>query len=82
MMAKLKNIKDRMKQDETKIKEEIKNTNEHRIMERHNWRKWKDEEKGKLMEMEQGITPLRMVGGSKMSGEKPPFEVHYSQDKT
>jgi len=36
MMAKLKNIKDRMKQDETKIKEEIKNTNEHRIMERHN----------------------------------------------
>jgi len=34
------------------------------------------------MEMEQGITPLGMVGGSKMSGEESPLEVHYSQDKT
>jgi len=34
MMAKLKNIENRMKQNETKIKEEIKNTNEQRIMER------------------------------------------------
>jgi len=36
MMAKLKNIEYRMKQDQTEIKEEIKNTNEHRIMERRN----------------------------------------------
>jgi len=34
------------------------------------------------MEMEQGITPLGIVGGSKMSGEEPPLEVHYSQGKT
>jgi len=64
------------------IKEEIKNINEHRIMERHNQRKGKYEEKGKLMEIEQGITPLGMVGGSKMRCEELPHEVHYSQDKT
>jgi len=34
------------------------------------------------MEMEQGITPLGMVEGSKMSGEEPLLEVHYYQDKT
>ncbi|KAK7382335.1 hypothetical protein VNO80_01186 [Phaseolus coccineus] len=39
-----------------------------------NEEKVKDEEKGKLMEMEQGITPLGMVGGSKISGEVPPLE--------
>jgi len=38
MMAGLKNIEDIMKQDETKIKEEIKNNNEHRIME-EKWHK-------------------------------------------
>jgi len=30
----------------------------------------------------EGVTPLEMVDGSKMSGEKPLLEVHYSQDKT
>jgi len=29
-----------------------------------------------------GVTPLGMVDGSKMSGEEPPLEVHYSQYKT
>jgi len=28
------------------------------------------------------ITPLRMVVGSKMSGEEPPLEVYHTQDKT
>jgi len=32
--------------------------------------------------MEQRITPLGMVDGSKMSGEQPPLEVHYTQDNT
>ena len=32
--------------------------------------------------MEQGITPLGMVVGSKMSGEEPTPEVHYTQQKT
>jgi len=34
------------------------------------------------MEKEQGITPLGMMDGSKMSGEESPLEVHHSQDKT
>jgi len=38
MMAELKNIEDIMKQDETEIKEEKKNINEHRIMEEE-WHK-------------------------------------------
>jgi len=28
------------------------------------------------------FTPLGRMGASKMSGEEPPLEVHYSQDKT
>jgi len=32
--------------------------------------------------MEQGITPLEMMVGSKMSGEEPPLEVYSTQDKT
>ena len=28
------------------------------------------------------VTPLKVVGDSKMSGEEPSLEVHYSQDKT
>ena len=43
-------------------------------------KKWRDEES--LWKMEQRITPLGMVDGSKMSCEEPPFEVHYTQDKT
>jgi len=65
----------------TELKEKIRNSNEHGIMERHKRRKVKDEEKGKLMEMEQGIMPLGMVVGSKMNGESP-LEVHHTQDKT
>jgi len=36
--------------------------------------------KESLWKIEQGVTPLGKVGGSKMSGEEPPLEVHYSQD--
>jgi len=36
MMEELKNIEDRLKQDETEIKEKINNTNEHKIMEKCN----------------------------------------------
>jgi len=32
--------------------------------------------------MEQRITPLGMVDCSKMNGEEPPLDVHYTQDKT
>jgi len=32
--------------------------------------------------MEQRITPLGMMDGSKMDGEESPLEVHYTQDKT
>jgi len=42
--------------------------------------KKRDEES--LSKMDQRITPLGMVDGSKMSGEEPPPKVHYSQDKT
>ena len=32
MMVKLKNIEDKMKQDESQLKEKIKNIDEHKIM--------------------------------------------------
>jgi len=43
-------------------------------------KRWRDEES--LWKIEQIITSLGMVDGSKMSGEEPPLEVHYTQDKT
>jgi len=47
-------------------------------------------QKGKGIEKEQEkliddggvVMPLGVVGDSKMSGEEPPLEVHYTQDKT
>ena len=43
-------------------------------------KRWRDEES--FWKMEQRITPFGMVNGSKMSGEEPSLEVHYTQDKT
>jgi len=35
-----------------------------------------------FMDDERKNTPLGVVEDSKMSGEEPPLEVHYTQDKT
>ena len=45
-------------------------------------KEWKTEEMKKAYGKRMVVTPFGVVEDSKMSGEEPPLEVHYTQDKT